>query len=777
MNDLFPKSPAQDGLEGLFASAMKFHRQGRLPDAEAAYRNLLAIDPLHARALHYLGVLSLQLGRAEVAAELIRRSLAGHEPNPEGHYHLGLALAQLGQFADVVAHNRRAVELQPRYVEAHLNLGNGLKALGRSADAQAAYERVIALAPNLVEAHFNLANVLIDRERADEAIIVFERALALRPDYLEALNNLAGVLLARGRIEPALQRYRQVLALQSDFIDAIVGLALAYSMQGDPFNAMTLLCKALVIRPTQIAKDLFVSSARRLNTCPDVPQLRDLLGAALREPWSHPRLVARFAAAGLKNKGPVADAIAKMQPGEALSLSTLHALATDPLLAILLESTPVGDVELEALLTVARRGILALCDAPSQDVDSLLPFACSMARQCFINEYVFDLDAAEDADIQALRRRLADICIAGSAPPPVLVATVACYGPLNLQPEYQRLLERPSSAALEAVLTQQVREPDAERLMAAAIPQLTSIKDTTSLAVQQQYEENPYPRWIKTMPRGQQVSFGDYLRKILPSARLNPIVRTPVEVLVAGCGTGQQPMDLALRVSPARILAVDLSRASLGHAARKTAELGLSNIEYGQGDILRLRELGRRFDVILASGVLHHMAEPLAAWRALLDLLRPGGFMLLGLYSKLARSEVEAARRFIREHGFRPDAAGIRAARAALAALPDDSPIRFNLMAPDFFSMSECRDLLFHVAEQCLTLPEIAPFIRETGLQFLGFQLSHETAGQYAAANPDDSTMTDLDRWHAFELARPHTFLGMYQFWVRRGEAETRTGT
>ena len=779
MNDRFRKSSGQYGPDRL-ASAVELHQRGRLREAEVAYRDLLAADPLHAGALHYLGVLLLQLGRAEAAADLIRRSLAQHERNPEGHYHLGLALAQLGKFADVLAHNERAIALQPQYVEAHLNLGNSLKALGRPADAQAAYERVIGLAPDLPEAHFNLANMLVERGRADEAITVFERTLALRPAYPEALNNLAGALLVRGRVEPALQRYRQALALRADFSEAMVGLALAHLMQDDAFAAMALLCKALAIRPTRQAKDLFVSSARRLNKCPNIPQLRDVLGAALREPWSRPRLFARFAAAFLKDKGPVADALADMpQRGSALAPQELLALTTDTLLGALLESTPVADVQLEGLLTAARRGILALCQkAPSDpEADTLLPFACSLARQCFINEYVFDLDAGEEADVGKQRQRLTTICAAGGTPPPILIAAVACYGPLDLEPEHDRLLDQPSSAALEAVITQQVREPARERVMAAATPQLTSIDDTTSLAVRQQYEENPFPRWIKTTPSAQPISFDAYLRSMLPSAKLTPVDRSPLEVLIAGCGTGQQPVELAARVSPARILAVDLSRASLGYAARKTAELGLHNIDYGQADILRLSELGREFDVIQASGVLHHMAEPLAAWRRLLDLLRPGGLMLLGFYSELARTEVTAARAFIAEHGFTSDAAGIRRARAAIAALPDDSPIRLNLMAPDFFSMSECRDFLFHVAEQRLTIPKIARFIREAKLEFLGFQLPGEVAGRYAAANPDDPTMTDLDRWHAFELAHPHTFLSMYQFWVKSASGGTQSGT
>ena len=380
-----------------------------------------------------------------------------------------------------------------------------------------------------------------------------------------------------------------------------------------------------------------------------------------------------------------------------------------------------------------------------------------------------DLDAAEEAEVVALRQRLADIYLAGGTPPALLVAAAASYAPLNVLPEHEQLAHQLSNSALNGLVIQQVSEPAAERLIGASIPQLTAIDDPTSLAVRQQYEQNPYPRWVKTIPPGRPVSFDAYLHEMLPRGLPRSCRSGTVEALIAGCGTGQQVVDFARRVSSARILAVDLSRASLRYAARKAAELGLRNVEYGQADILRVGELGRKFDVILASGVLHHMAEPLVAWRRLIDLINPGGVMLLGFYSELARTEVVAARSFIAAHGFAPDPAGIRRARAAIAALPDGDPIRLNALAPDFYTMSECRDFLFHVAEQRLTLPQIAQFISEAGLEFLGFQLSRETAGQYAAANPEDPTMTDLDRWQAFERAHPRTFLGMYQFWVRRG--------
>ena len=96
-------------------------------------------------------------------------------------------------------------------------------------------------------------------------------------------------------------------------------------------------------------------------------------------------------------------------------------------------------------------------------------------------------------------------------------------------------------------------------------------------------------------------------------------------------------------VADLRVLAIDLSLASLSYAKRKTDEAGLRNIEYGQADILRLGALGRRFDMVDCGGVLHHLGDPLAGWTVLRSLLHPGGVMRIALYSELARRNIVAA--------------------------------------------------------------------------------------------------------------------------------------
>ena len=140
------------------------------------------------------------------------------------------------------------------------------------------------------------------------------------------------------------------------------------------------------------------------------------------------------------------------------------------------------------------------------------------------------------------------------------------------------------------------------------------------------------------------------------------------EILVAGCGTGQHALVTASRFLNARVLAVDLSLGGLSYATRKTRELGVSNIDYAQADILELASLGRRFDLIESVGVLHHMEEPSAGRQILTNLLRRGGVMKIGLYSEIARQDIVSGRALIAEQGLAPSAQNIRRCRQDIIA-------------------------------------------------------------------------------------------------------------
>ena len=163
---------------------------------------------------------------------------------------------------------------------------------------------------------------------------------------------------------------------------------------------------------------------------------------------------------------------------------------------------------------------------------------------------------------------------------------------------------------IESLVRRQILEPEEERRLAADIPSLSGARTAVSAKVQAQYEANPYPRWLRAP-----AACGQAPQRISGKPR----------ILVAGCGTGQNAIATAQRYPAASVLAVDLSLASLAYAKRKTLELGITQIEYRQADILALDGLQQRFDLIECSGVLHHLEDPFEGWRVLAESLRNPG--------------------------------------------------------------------------------------------------------------------------------------------------------
>jgi SAM-dependent methyltransferase len=356
----------------------------------------------------------------------------------------------------------------------------------------------------------------------------------------------------------------------------------------------------------------------------------------------------------------------------------------------------------------------------------------------------------------------------GNAVPASWIAAVAAYFPLLSVPGAEVLPAGSWPDAIAALLKQQIAEPLEERTYRDHIPRLTAVEDGVSRSVRQQYEEHPYPRWIRLPPPGPARGINAHLVRLFPVARFHPVDETGgVDILVAGCGTGRESIETARDFPTARVLAVDLSLASLCYAERKAAELRVANVEHAQADLMKLGSIGRTFAVITSVGVLHHLADPMAGLRELLSLLRPGGCMLLGLYSERARRSIVAARAFIAERGYGPNAADIRRCRQDLMSA--NAGARFGQLASirDFYVTGECRDLLFHVQEHRFGLPEIKELLATVGLRLIGFLLPPDAAKAYGERFPEDKAMADLDHWNAFEAEYPDTFAGMYVFWAQ----------
>jgi tetratricopeptide (TPR) repeat protein/SAM-dependent methyltransferase len=775
-----PGSPAAAAeIAALLARAVRHHQAGELRDAERIYRDILARDPNHIKALNFLGLAVHQLGRNDAALQLIEKAITLDEQVPESHYNVALVLQALGRTAEGAAHYERAVALKPDFAAAHMNLGNVRKEQGRPDEAIACYRRVLALSPRAAPAHYNIANVLAQRGDLEEAVAHYRQALALEPGFSEAHNNLGNACKELGRAQEAEAHYRRALALKPDYVEAHDNMARMLLSAGDIGGAFDHLRRALAIGPTHSTKILIVRCLQNLKPDGDDPQLRTLIMRALSEGWVGANELAVVAGLFVQEAPALREGVERANRAwpdrlpldRLLGPGGLAALAGDRLLQVLLQSAPVCDIALERFLTALRCALLE-AESDAADVvgsDVALNVCCALARQCFINEFVFDVTDKEAALVERLRQTVTAALQSGAAVPPLRLAVLASFLPLHEQPGVEALLGAAWPPPVTELLVQQVREPRTELELRASIPALTAIEDDVSIAVREQYEENPYPRWAVAPAPGVPVSIEDDLRNKLPQAKLRSLDKgRQIEILIAGCGTGRHTVETVQRFAGARVLSIDLSLTSLAYAVRKTRELGLSQIEYAQADILGLGSIGRTFDVIESNGVLHHLRDPFAGWRVLVSLLRPGGLMNIGLYSKLARRDVTAVRDFIAVKGYGRGARDIRRCRQDLIAAPEGTALRAVTGSRDFFTTSACRDLLFHVQEHQLTIPDIAGFLAANDLAFLGFEVDVAILHRFGRQFPDPKAVISLDNWHAFEEANPGAFVGMYQFWAQK---------
>jgi tetratricopeptide (TPR) repeat protein/SAM-dependent methyltransferase len=773
------------GVSGISALAMidegnALEEQGRIAEAMARYDAAVEADSQCARAHLNRGNILLMRDRSDEARSAYQRAIACDPYYAAAHFNLGNLDYRAGQFEPALRSYQMAIGIRPDFADAFVAMANALDSLGRSADAVESYERALAINPDYAEVRLNLGMLLAAQGRRDEAAKSLRRAVEIKPDFAQAHRALGIVLSDLAHFGAAEASFRRALAYEPESPDNLCALVGILLQLGKSPEALQLLEPALERAPTWTTKTAFVSCVARSRFTINRPPIRAALTTAITEAWGLPNHLCRPALSFVMLDQRIAHCVrrangswpARLPKAALFGGDGLAALATDSLLHAVLETTPVSTIEFERFLTCARRALLEAASGlqPPDPADiAALQFYAALARQCFVNEYVFDCDDREKLVAEACRARLLALLDADSAVPPLLLLAVAAYSPLYTLGDASRLLDSNGPGPLDAVLRQQIREPLEEQALRAGIECLTPITAGVSEAVRSQYEQNPYPRWVKMPIRDQALRFNAELRNSLPLAPFTPLSDDSApEVLVAGCGTGSHSILTAQRFRDVRVLAVDLSLSSISYAKRKTQELGITNIEYRQGDILKLGDIARTFDIIESVGVLHHLADPFNGWRILLSLLRPGGFMGLGFYSELARRHVVKSREFIAARGYTSTLDGIRRFRQDLTARDASADLQIVTRSVDFYSTSECRDLLFHVQEHRLTLDQVTSFLTESGLHFIGFELDPLVRHQYRSRFTDDPAATNLRNWACFEADNPDTFLGMYKFWIQK---------
>jgi len=706
---------------------------GRKSEAVVANQTAVLLSPQDAAAHSNLGKSFQELGRLEEALASYTQAITLKPEFAEAQYNMGVLLQELGRLEEALASYTQAITLKPEFAGAHNNLGVSLQELGRLDEAEASSRQAIALKPDLAEAHNNLGVSLQELGRLDEAEASSRQAIALKPDLAEAHNNLGKTLYDLGRLQEALVSYARAIELKPDYDKALVNLGIA------------------------IEKITFNSTNPNLY-----PLLTRLLTTGN---FTRPINVAVSILSLLKHDTKIKDLLLEKNFAKNLNEATsiIKCLYKIPLLHHLMRVCPLPELQFEALF-VSIRSLLLKNLYNMDETTELIYFLSTLSLHCFTNEYVYIESDEETNLIGELQSEISQTLSQSEQPKAIQVLCLASYRSLHLYDWCQKL---ECLDVLEEVKKRLIEEPLLEKMIAKDIPVLGNISNNVSIKVREQYEENPYPRWVKlgVYTKAKPIAAViDELKLQLHSENIKNV--TAPSILIAGCGTGQHSIGTASRFSNCHVTAVDLSLASLAYAQRKSNELRFNNIDYLQADILHLYQMGKEFDIIESSGVLHHMHEPMAGWRVLVDFLKSGGLMKIGLYSEIARQHILEVRNEITKLNVGTSEADIRKFRQLLAVSHNECH-QLLTKSNDFFSLSMMRDLIFHIQEHRFTLPKVKNCLEELGLKFCGFE-NKDFISNFKESHRNKEDIYDLELWHQYEIRNPRAFAGMYQFWCQK---------
>ncbi len=807
---------SQQQIDQIIKTAAHHHQSGDLSKAETLYKQILAISPNNVDANNLMGVLAGQNGQHETAINYIRKAIKSAPNIAMLHYNLGSTLKELNRSKQAISSFKKALSINPNYSEAANNLGMTLQDIGATDQAIESFHNSISINPHNLEAHYNLGCILQESNKPEKAISHYQKALSLNDNHSRAHNNIGATLAATGNPKQAEDHFKKATLIDPTFIDAINNLGLALQRRGQYRQAINQHRKALALQPNNIESLCHLSDGlshlnekdeaachliQVLNIDPkhtgamislsNILKGRTLSIKSDEENEELRKIVKNCFNNKAINHQNISDLalgiiLNKKTKEEIKSLKTINPYATNfninkdtPNIKSLLKNeifisiltlTVVTNPLIESLLIFVRSYIAHCSISDKNKLQDLNTITLAIAHQCHWNEYIYTENYQDTKAIVELTENLAaekEKTTIG-----LFLSAITCFKPISTLENKDNLyktIKKSKNKYLLKLFDLQIKNPKKEKDLSKSIELLSAIENTVSTEVKSLYESNPYPRWINYHQLSPNPTEEILKQQIWPNKLTEETSRlTKPEVLIAGCGTGKQSASSAQAYLNSKVLAIDISLSSLSYAKRKTNEFNIKNIDFIQADILAAEKLEKHFDIIECGGVLHHMEDPKVGWKILTNILNPGGYMKIALYSETARRGVASARNFIEEQGFKPTPDGIRKCRQAIMHLADEHPAKSVAKGQDFYSMSSTRDLLFHVQEHLFNLPLIEKILSELNLEFLGMITNSDIKQDYLSTFPEDPCALSLDNWHKYEQDNPNTFFAMYQFWLRK---------
>ena len=768
--------------------AIKAHKAGKIQEADKFYTSILKVHPKHPDANHNIGILAAGIGKTNEALTFFKIALESNSKVPQywlSYIKILIKLQKLDQALQALhtclragiveekpvektkENDKKSLRIKHGFAKAHLDIGDLLQNKNKLEAAISSYKEAISIKPNYAEAYVNMANALHSKGNFQSAIDKYLKSLEFQPDRAETHYNIGVAYKSKGDLIAAIDSCKRAIILKPNYSEAYCNMGVALQENGNTAAAIDSFKRAIEINPdfTEAYSNMGFS-LKGITFSKPRPGLSEIIVKLLeKKNLVRPKDIILAIISLLKFNPLINESLNKHKTDnlDKNLLKTCSELAKIPLLLKAMRTCPIPDMEIEGLLAGIRSSTLLNFSEIEYTVEGQ-EFISALASQCFINEYLYNQTNEETQILLDLEKSIEKKLLSGSQPTIIEIAILASYKALH-QYTWCDLLSIPEELA--ELEKRQIQEIQEENNLRASITNLQSIKDEISLKVRNQYEVNPYPRWIDLGMNLTPKSISEVVKETKLKICNNQIYkRKKLDILIAGCGTGQHSIGSASRYKNCNITAIDLSLKSLAYAKRKTNEAGLTNIEYIQADILDLGNLNKKFDIIESAGVLHHMSDPLEGWKVLTQSLKENGLMRIGLYSNLARQHIAKTQKEITQTKIGSDDLSMKIFRNKIIRSQENHHKKV-ILTGDFYSVSSLRDLLFHVQEHRFTIPQIENCLSILDMEFCGFE-SERIIQNFLAQNTNFNDLYDLRKWHKFEKNHPHTFGSMYVFWCQK---------
>ena len=628
------------------------------------------------------------------------------------------------------------------------------------------FEKILSIDKNSVDTVYNIGNLKKEMGDIESAKIFFKRTIELNKNYYQAYNSLGIIFKQEKNLQEAEYFFKCAFNVNNKHYQSLTNLGLLAQLKNNHSEAINYFANSYKLHPNEESLINFGNSLINYRFVEPRTDLYKIINDLItKKNLVSPTSIIKSIISLIRQEDDINKILNSENHFNSINEfnNTIKILSKYHFFLETMKLCPLTDYKFEKLFVKIRFYLLKnISDISLSELNQ--NFIITLVFQCFVNEYIYYETETEIKLINELELSINKNLLLQVQPSIISLLCFCLYRNLNKFKWSNKIQFLKNLTHLKKLL---ISDKIVEHKNLLNMNKLIKISDQISQRVQDQYEENPYPRWIKMRTQFDDMS----INKLIESLELKVYMPNIKEVLspnilIAGCGTGQHAIYTALNYKKSNILAIDLSLSSLAYAKRKADEYGIKNINFIHSDLLDVENLNKKFDIIESVGVLHHMNDPFLGLKSLVNILKEGGLINIGLYSKYARRHISNIRKDIKSKDILSSNIEIKNYRNYIFNSNHQDNIKIR-NSKNFYSTSETRDLLFHVQEHQFDLIEIKDYLKKLNLFFCGFD-NFNIKTKFKSFFNSKESMCDLMKWNEFERRFPDSFDGMYQFYCQK---------